>query len=29
VAVTYRGAGVLSEEELQRRSQHLRAMRIE
>jgi molecular chaperone DnaK len=29
VAVTYRGAGVLSEEELQRCSQHLRAMRIE
>lgn len=29
VAVTYRGAGVLSAEELQRRSQHLRAMRIE
>lgn len=29
VAVTYRGAGVLSEEELQRRSQHLSAMRIE
>jgi len=29
VAVTYRGAGVLSEEELKRRSHHLRAMRIE
>ena len=29
VAVTYKGAGVLSEEELKRRSQHLRAMRIE
>jgi molecular chaperone DnaK len=29
VAVSYRGAGVLSEEELSRRSQHLRAMRIE
>ena len=29
VAVTYRGAGVLTAEELQRRSQHLRAMRIE
>ena len=29
VAVTYRGAGVLSEDELKRRSQHLRAMRIE
>lgn len=29
VAVTYKGAGVLSDEELQRRSHHLRAMRIE
>ncbi len=29
VAVIYHGAGVLSEEELQRRSRHLRAMRIE
>jgi molecular chaperone DnaK len=29
VAVTYKGAGVLSDEELKRRSQHLRAMRIE
>ncbi len=29
VAVSYRGAGVLSDEELKRRSQHLRAMRIE
>jgi len=29
VAVTYRVAGVLSEEELQRRSQQLRAMRLE
>lgn len=29
VAVSYRGAGVLSDEELKRRSHHLRAMRIE
>jgi molecular chaperone DnaK len=29
VSVTYRGAGVLSAEELERRSKHLRAMRIE
>lgn len=29
IAVSYRGAGVLSEEELTRRSTHLRAMRIE
>ncbi len=29
VAVTYKGAGVLSDEELKRRSHHLRAMRIE
>jgi molecular chaperone DnaK len=29
VAVSYRGAGVLSDEELSRRSHHLRAMRIE
>ncbi|MCB1224974.1 MAG: Hsp70 family protein [Verrucomicrobiales bacterium] len=29
VAVSYRGAGVLSDEELQRRTKHLRAMRIE
>lgn len=29
VAVSYRGAGVLSDEELSRRSTHLRAMRIE
>lgn len=29
VAVNYKGAGVLSDEELQRRSHHLRAMRIE
>jgi molecular chaperone DnaK len=29
VAVSYRGAGVLSEEDLSRRSMHLRAMRIE
>ncbi|MFO1486762.1 MAG: Hsp70 family protein [Verrucomicrobiaceae bacterium] len=29
IAVTYKGAGVLSDEELVRRSHHLRAMRIE
>jgi molecular chaperone DnaK len=29
IAVNYKGAGVLSDEELKRRSQHLRAMRIE
>jgi molecular chaperone DnaK len=29
VAVNYKGAGVLSEEDLKRRTQHLRAMRIE
>jgi molecular chaperone DnaK len=29
VAVSYKGAGVLSPEELKRRSAHLRAMRIE
>ena len=29
VAVSYKGAGVLSDEELKRRSSHLRAMRIE
>jgi molecular chaperone DnaK len=29
VAVSYTGAGVLSDEELKRRSSHLRAMRIE
>jgi hypothetical protein len=27
--VNYKGAGVLSEEDLKRRTQHLRAMRIE